>query len=150
MEFQSYYELPNHVQNALRNTVDKMYISFDSTVYVEKEIIQKRKTRKSSHFSFLTFYFQVRLCGPACIWDISDKSKCCTWSMRAKIVCTAHQGSYLQKLQLGWEKMKKDSLLRLITVLGKGKNIAEKIAHNLLYTSQRGWIIPAENNKNFS
>lgn len=58
--------------------------------------------------------------------------------MRAKIVCTAHQWSYLQKLQLVWDKMKKDTLLRLITVLGKGENIPEKIAHNLLYTSQGG------------
>lgn len=70
--------------------------------------------------------------------------------MRAKIVCAAHHWSYLQKLQLVWDKMKKGSLLRLITVLGKGKNIAEKTAHSLLYTSQGGGIIPAENKKNFS
>lgn len=48
--------------------------------------------------------------------------------MSTKIVYTVHHYSYLQKLQLLWDKMKEDTLRRLITVLEKVKK------HSWLHT----------------
>lgn len=59
------------------------------------------------------FYFQVRSSGHSCIWDIFDERKYCIWYTEAKVVCITHHWSYLQKLQLVWNTVEKDSLLRL-------------------------------------